>query len=80
MVRGYCQDAIVLVRSGGNSLTSSSEPIFVVNGIEYHGGFRLFSETISTSMIKSVTVLKDASDTGIYSMRGANGVIEITLK
>ena len=80
MIRGSGSDAVVRVRSGGNSVNSSNEPLFIVNGVEYFGGFSLLSESISTNNIKSVTVLKTASETGIYGMRGANGVIVIKLK
>jgi len=80
MIRGSGSDAVVRVRSGGNSVNSSNEPLFIVNSVEYFGGFSLLSESISTNNIKSVTVLKTASETGIYGMRGANGVIVIKLK
>jgi TonB-dependent starch-binding outer membrane protein SusC len=62
---------------GGNSVTGSNEPLYVVNGIpleEFDPG------TINTSDIASFQVLKDASATAIYGSRGANGVVVITTK
>ena len=61
---------------GGNSITASNEPLYVVDG--YIGGGSLSS--INTADIESVEVLKDASATAIYGARGANGVVLITTK
>ena len=80
MVKGSGEDATVLVRSGGNSIMNSSEPLFLINGIEYNGNFASLRATISVNQIKSVTVFKNASDTAFYGLRGANGVIALTLK
>lgn len=66
-----------IVVRGGNSLTGSNDPLYVVNGIpleEFDPG------TINTEDISSFQVLKDASATAIYGSRGANGVIVITTK
>ena len=60
---------------GTNSINSSSEPLYVVDG--YAGGD---IATLNTSDILSIDVLKDASATAIYGSRGANGVILITTK
>lgn len=79
-VKGSGADATVLIRSGGNSINLSSEPLFLIDGTEYTGGFKSISNSISVSQIKSVTVYKNASETAFYGIRGANGVISITLK
>ena len=60
---------------GTNSINSSSEPLYVVDG--YAGGD---ISTLSPSDIASIDILKDASATAIYGSRGANGVIIITTK
>ncbi|NLP58353.1 TonB-dependent receptor plug domain-containing protein [Lutibacter sp. B1] len=80
MVKGTGDDALVLVRSGGNSLTGTSEPLFLINGNQFNGSFNELSKSIAVDQIKSVTVYKDASDTAFYGIRGANGVIDIKLK
>ena len=59
---------------GINSASMSNEPLILVNGIEMND-----ISNISPSSVRSVEVLKDASSS-IYGMRGANGVILITLK
>lgn len=67
-------DVSVRVR-GGNSITQSSEPVYVVDG------FIVSSiNDVPPSDIESITVLKDASSTAIYGARGSNGVVVITTK
>ncbi|AOW19747.1 hypothetical protein LPB138_03195 [Urechidicola croceus] len=79
-VRGSGDDISIRVRSGGNSLVMSSEPLFLINGNQFNGSFNELTGIISTADIKSVQVYKDASDTSFYGVRGANGVISIKLK
>ncbi|WP_341216047.1 TonB-dependent receptor [uncultured Wocania sp.] len=61
---------------GGNSINSSNEPLFVIDG--FIGGGDL--NTINPQDIESIEILKDASATAIYGSRGANGVVLITTK
>ncbi|TKG92932.1 SusC/RagA family TonB-linked outer membrane protein [Puteibacter caeruleilacunae] len=61
---------------GGNSISASNEPLFVVDGFIGAGDLN----TINPADIESVEILKDASATAIYGARGANGVILITTK
>ena len=56
---------------GVNSINSSTEPLFVVDGVTVND-----ISNINPHDVKSVTVLKDAS-AAIYGVRGANGVIVI---
>jgi len=60
---------------GTNSINSSSEPLYVVDG--YAGGD---ISALNPSDIASMDILKDASATAIYGSRGANGVVIITTK
>ena len=62
---------------GNNSLTQSSEPLYVIDGFPSESSM---AAAINPSDIESVDVLKDASATAIYGARGANGVIVITTK
>ncbi|TLX78182.1 TonB-dependent receptor [Labilibacter sediminis] len=62
---------------GGNSITGSNQPLYVVDGIPLES---FDPATINSKDIKSFDVLKDASATAIYGSRGANGVIVITTK
>lgn len=62
---------------GGNSLTGSNSPLWVVDGfpIDNPNTFSFDSKDI-----EQMQVLKDASATAIYGARGANGVIIIETK
>ena len=62
---------------GIGSISRSSEPLFVVDGVALsQGGIN----AINPNDIESVQVLKDASATAIYGTRGANGVVVITTR
>lgn len=80
---------------GTGSLTSSTEPLYVIDGIivnsategsadPLQGNSFLANQGgltgIDPNDIESFEVLKDASATAIYGSRGANGVILITTK
>lgn len=60
---------------GSNSISSSNEPLYVVDGFPTTGGIDL-----NPGDIASIDILKDASATAIYGSRGANGVVVITTK
>ena len=66
-------DAAVLQIRGVGTWVNSS-PLVLVDGIERG------LNHINTEEIESFSVLKDASATAVYGMRGANGVILITTK
>tara|TARA_R110002050_G_scaffold91784_6_gene192535 strand:+ start:16609 stop:20208 length:3600 start_codon:yes stop_codon:yes gene_type:complete len=59
---------------GGNSITQSNEPLFIIDGTPGN------INDVPTSQIESISVLKDASSTAIYGAQGANGVIIVTTK
>ncbi|WP_291961896.1 SusC/RagA family TonB-linked outer membrane protein [Maribacter sp.] len=63
---------------GGNSITGSNEPLWVIDGIVVGTNFNL--NNINASDIKSIEILKDASSIAIYGSRGANGVVLVTTK
>jgi TonB-dependent starch-binding outer membrane protein SusC len=62
---------------GTNSINTSADPLFVVDGIV---GVINALQNLNPSDIASMDILKDASATAIYGTRGANGVIIITTK
>ena len=62
---------------GGNSLTGSNAPLWVIDGFPVDDP-NTFS--IDSKDIEQMQVLKDASATAIYGARGANGVIIIETK
>lgn len=67
--------ATIRVRGIG-SLSASSSPLIVVDGVPYEGALN----TINPQDIESMSVLKDAASNSLYGARGANGVIMITTR
>ncbi|RFM29896.1 SusC/RagA family TonB-linked outer membrane protein [Deminuibacter soli] len=72
---------------GNNSLSLSSYPLVVVDGVPTFTGDVSTANTssnplasINPSDIESMDVLKDAAATAIYGSRAANGVVIITTK
>lgn len=62
---------------GNNSLTQSSEPLYVIDGFLSESSM---AASINPADIESLDILKDASATAIYGARGANGVVVIQTK
>ena len=62
---------------GQRSLTATSTPLYVVDGIPMMSGS---IDNLNPQDIESIEILKDASATAIYGSRGANGVILVTTK
>lgn len=69
-------DVSIKIRGIG-SISRSSEPLFVVDGVALS---QSAINSINPADIETIQVLKDASATAIYGTRGANGVIVITTK
>lgn len=66
------EDPRIVIR--GRSTWNNTDPLVMVDGVE-----RPLS-AVDISSIETVSVLKDASATAVYGVRGANGVILITTK
>lgn len=64
----------IIIRGFG-SITGSSAPLIIVDGVE---GTSL--NDVDANIIESVTVLKDAASTAVYGVRGTNGVILVKTK
>ena len=71
----YVSQGTVRIR-GMNSISNSTEPLYVIDGIVMANA----SGLINPNDIESIDVLKDASATAIYGSRASNGVIMITTK
>ncbi|MDD2491777.1 MAG: SusC/RagA family TonB-linked outer membrane protein, partial [Bacteroidales bacterium] len=67
--------ASIVIRGFG-SMSASTAPLYVVDGIPYDGAIN----AINPNDIESLTVIKDASAGALYGARGANGVVMITTK
>lgn len=78
---------------GTNSFSTSTQPLYIVDGVPFDTGSTPTSEAnannnqtsnplafINPHDIQSIEVLKDASATAIYGSRGANGVVLITTR
>ncbi len=75
---------------GGTSVTSSNEPLYVIDGVPLPVGGGLSAgpdfarrnplNFLNPEDIESFTVLKDASATAIYGSQGANGVVLISTR
>lgn len=66
------EDPNILIRA--QTTWNNSSPLILVDGVE-----RLMSD-VDINSVESVSVLKDASATAVFGVRGANGVILITTK
>ena len=66
-------DASIYIR-GRATFAGDAQPLILVDGVE-----RSFSQ-IAPDDIETISVLKDASATAVYGVRGANGVMLITTK
>ena len=87
-------NAVIRIR-GGNSISAGNDPLYVVDGVpilasagaantstlQTQGASGLNPvAAINPNDIESIEILKDASATGIYGARAANGVVLITTK
>jgi TonB-linked SusC/RagA family outer membrane protein len=65
-----------IVIRGKGSIYADSDPLIVVDGIPFDGGWN----NINPADVESVTVTKGAAANALYGARGANGVVQITTK
>lgn len=65
---------------GTTSVHGTNLPLYVIDGMPIQPGPNGSLAGINAYDIDSIRVLKDAVDTAMYGMRGANGVIVITTK
>ena len=66
------EDPRIVIR--GRSSWNSTDPLVLVDGIERP------MNSVDINSVESISVLKDASATAVFGVRGANGVILITTK
>jgi TonB-linked SusC/RagA family outer membrane protein len=67
-------DPLILIRGVASLSTGGSAPLVMVDGVE-----RSFTQ-IDPNEVADISVLKDASATAVFGVRGANGVILVTTK
>ena len=69
------------IRIRGISTYGSSAPLIVIDGIEQPSEQALAElNAMDANEIQGISVLKDASSTAVYGIRGANGVIIVTTR
>jgi TonB-dependent outer membrane receptor, SusC/RagA subfamily, signature region len=66
-------DASLFIR--GRSTWVNATPLYIVDGVEREN----FTQ-IDANEVETISILKDASATAVYGVRGANGVLIITTK
>lgn len=66
------EDPKIIIRT--QTSWNNSDPLILVDGIERP------MNSVDISSVESISVLKDASATAVYGVKGANGVILITTK
>lgn len=69
------EDASSLLIRGVSTFTDNTAPLIMIDGIE-----RTNFDGIDPNEIESLNILKDASATAIYGVKGANGVVLITTR
>ena len=68
------EDASLYIRGSSTLGTGDDTPLVLVDGVE-----RSFSQ-LDPNEIADITILKDASSTAVFGVRGANGVILVTTR
>jgi len=65
---------------GSSTFYSATAPLYVVDDVPFEAGPGGSLKGINPYDIDTIRVLKNPEDTGMYGMRGSNGVIVITMK
>jgi TonB-linked SusC/RagA family outer membrane protein len=71
------KDAASFYIRGLSSINGSNTPLIIVDDVEYQADQL---QQINVNEIETVTILKDASTTAIYGVKGANGVLVVTTR
>jgi TonB-linked SusC/RagA family outer membrane protein len=75
-VTGRPGEGIKVQIRGAASLTSSTNPLYIVDGMPIDGDISF----LPPDEIESISVLKDAASASLYGSRAANGVVIVTTK
>ncbi|MFV0506675.1 MAG: SusC/RagA family TonB-linked outer membrane protein [Bacteroidales bacterium] len=71
------RDASDFFIRGASSLNGDNQPLIIVDDVQYT--YEQLSQ-INVNEIESISILKDASTTAIYGIKGANGVLVVKTK
>jgi len=72
-------NGISLRLRGARSFVGSSEPLIVLDGTPLHGPAGATLAGMDPRDVKRIDVLRDGSSLAAYGLRGANGVLLITI-
>ena len=86
-VNGKAESGIKIRVRGVSTISSSQEPLYVIDGIPLINSDENVNDSpinplisLNPNDIQSIEILKDASSAAIYGARGSNGVVLITTK
>lgn len=86
-INGKVEGGVKMRIRGVSSISSSQEPLYVIDGMPLINDDESTSEapinpliSLNPNDIESIQILKDASSAAIYGARGTNGVVLITTK
>ncbi|MGA8854991.1 MAG: SusC/RagA family TonB-linked outer membrane protein, partial [Christiangramia sp.] len=86
-INGKVEGGVKMRIRGISSISSSQEPLYVIDGMPLINDDESTSEapinpliSLNPNDIQSIEILKDASSAAIYGARGTNGVVLITTK
>ena len=65
---------------GTASFMSGEQPLWVIDGVPYEVGAGRNLGWLNPADVTRIDVLKNPTETGIYGVRGANGVIVVTTR
>lgn len=80
LVTRSADGGIALQIRGPSSFYNSGAPLYVIDDVPFQAGPGGVLRGLDPHDIESIKVLMNPADTGIYGLRGANGVIVITTK
>jgi TonB-dependent SusC/RagA subfamily outer membrane receptor len=80
LVTRTADGGIALQIRGASSFYGGTAPLYVIDDVPFEAGPNGALTGLNPHDIESIRVLKDPADTGIWGVRGANGVIVITTK
>ncbi len=69
-------NSIINIRGLSNANSSTNNPLIIIDGVVSEKGL----DTVNAEDVESISILKDASATGVYGPKASNGVVLITTK
>ncbi len=79
-VSGDDTNGSVRVLGGGGGVSTSNQPLFVLDGVKVGRSLSRVANLVIVASIADVSVLKPGAEASYYGVDGANGVIVISTK